>query len=402
VIREDPARRGLLYAGTETGLYVSFDDGLHWDPCTGNFPVVPVYDMTIKGVEMVVATHGRSFWILDDLTPLHQLTDEIAGAAYHLFVPRQTVRLRQLLRRFADEPRRGMVNYTRADASMVSYMPVNGQRHFLDAGSNPPAGVLIQSYFRDQPEGEVRLEVLDADAHTVLRTFSSIDEPGRPRLPAESGANRFVWNMRLAGAPRVADESLDPWHRDDGPMVLSGTYHVRLSVGGQSQVQPCTIVPDPRLSATPDDLRAQFDLLQAILEKIGTANLLLNRLTTLENQVTAWEQWTADHPQANELQAASESLKAELAALKERLIDVHYPDAQLHASGLQEKLNAVFEFVDSADYAPPRQGREAFDDLSARLDAALASFERQVRPKVAALNEAIHQAGIPPLADAFW
>jgi hypothetical protein len=400
VIREDPIRRGLLYAGTETGLSVSFDDGRHWEPLKGNFPVVPVYDMVIKDVELVVASHGRSFWILDDLTPLHQLSDAIVGASQHLFAPRQTVRLHSGGRRFADNPIAGMVNYARTDTTVVSYLPAGkGERHYLDAGSSPPAGVIVQYYFRDPPEGSVTLDVLSVDGQTLLRSFSSDEVPGWPRLSAGAGMNRFVWNMRLPGAPRLADESLDPWQREDGPMVLSGQYQVRLSAEGQSWTQPFEIVPDPRLSVAPDDLRSQFELLQRILELIATANTMINRIGALQTQVTTWEGWTADHPQSESVRAASGPLQSALASLKDRLIDVHYPEAQLHAIGLQEKLNALFEFVDSADYAPPQQAREVLADLSTRLDRLVEEFERDVRPKVAAFNATILAAGVPPVID---
>jgi photosystem II stability/assembly factor-like uncharacterized protein len=398
VIREDPNRRGLLYAGTETGLYVSFDDGRHWEPLKGTLPVVPVYDLVVKGTEMVVASHGRSFWILDDLTPLHQLREEIVGAGHHLFKPCQSVRLRVSGRRFPENPQAGMVNYGRVDASLFSYVPVKGQPHYLDAGSNPAMGVLIHYYLREEPQSEVTLEILSADGQTALRSFSSAETPGQPTLPKASGINRFAWNMRLPGAPRVADDRLDPWQRDDGSMVLSGSYQVRLTVEGQSQVQSFEIVPDPRLSASPDDLRAQFDLQNAILERIAMVNQLINRVGMLEGQLGAWRSWISDHPQVEAIRATAEPLETELTVLKGRLIDVHYPEAQLHAVELQEKLNALFAFVDSADYAPPRQAHDAFSDLSARLDAVVEDFERKVRPGASAFNQAIQQAGITPLA----
>ena len=377
---------------------MSFDDGRHWEPMKGNLPVAPVYDMVIKGVEMVVASHGRSFWILDDLTPLHQLRDELIGAPHHLFQPRPAVRLHVGVRRFADEPRPGLVNYTRTDTSVVSFMPRKEGRHYLDAGESPPVGVRIQYYLRDRPEGALKLEVLSADGGTVLRSYSSEQQPGQPRLPTESGINRFVWNMRLPGAPRVVDEKLDPWQRDDGPMVLSGSYQVRLTVDGQSLTQPFEIVPDPRLSVTPDDLRQQFDMLQVLLDKIGTANRLINRIGALQKQVEAWRSWTADHAQASAIREAAQPLETELAALVDTLIDVHYPEAQLYAVGLQEKLNALFEFVDSASYAPAQQSRQVLDELAPRLDAALARFEREVVPRVNALNDAIRGAGLGPVA----
>jgi photosystem II stability/assembly factor-like uncharacterized protein len=400
VIREDPNRRGLLYVGTETGLFVSFDDGRHWEPLRANFPVVPVYDLVIKDVEMVVASHGRSFWILDDLTPLHQLGDEIAGSTHHLFKPRPTVRLHTPGERFADRSRPGMVNYDRVDALLVSYLPINGERHYLDAGSSPAPGVHLQYYFSDPPDGPATLAILSADGLTTLRSFSSDPAPGQPRLPTDAGVNRFVWNMRLPGAPRLVDDSLDPWQRDDGPMVLSGSYQARLSVSGHTLVQPFEIVPDPRIATSPDGLGEQFELLQTILEKIAVANRLINRVTTLQARVAAWQNWTANHPRGEVVRAAAEPLNADLESIRGRLIDVHYPEAQLYAIGLQEKLNALFDFVDCADYAPPRQGREVRDDLSARLDAVVGDFERSVLPGVSVLNEAIQRADMPPIVDS--
>jgi hypothetical protein len=390
VIREDPSRRGLLYAGTETGLFVSFDDGRHWDPLRGNLPVVPVYDLTIKGVEMVVASHGRSFWILDDLTPLHQMSDALIDAAHHLFQPRAAVRLRTPARRFPDDPKVDLVNYERADTTVVSYFPVNGEHRYLDAGDNPPAGVVIQYYLREQPEGPITLDVLSGDGQTTLRSFSPEARPG---------LNRFVWNMRLAGEPRIGDKSLDAWQRDDGPMVLSGTYQVRLTVEGHSQSKPLEIVPDPRIAASTGDLQSQFDMLMTIAGKIGAVNRQINRVGTLQEQLAAWLSWTADHPQRKVLDEAAEPLQVVLESLKTVLIDVHYPEAQLHAVGLQEKLNALFEFVDSADYAPPRQAHDVLAELSARFDAAQERFDREVQTRVTAVNEALQAVGMTPLVE---
>ncbi|MBV9596950.1 MAG: glycosyl hydrolase [Chloroflexi bacterium] len=399
VLREDPSRRGLLYAGTETGLYVSLDDGQRWEPLTGNFPVVPVYDLVIKGVEMVVASHGRSFWVLDDLTPLHQLTDDVLDNAFHLFKPRTTVRLHTPGQRFAEHDSADKVNYDRVDALLVSYQSVDGEREYLDAGSSPTPGVHVTYYLREPPAGPLTLEILSEDAQTPIRSFSSVEAPGQPRLPAAAGVNRFVWNMRVAGAPRLADDSLDPWQRDDGPIVLSGSYQVRLTVDGQSVARPFEIVPNPLTRTSPEGLREQFDLLSTILDRIAVANRLVNRVSRLQAQVAAWNEWTAEM-EAAAVRDGLAALKSELTDIKQRLVDVHYPEAQLYATSLQEKLNALYEFVDSADYAPPRQGYEVLTDVSARLDAVVGDFERLLLPRVADLNAAIRGADIPGIVDA--
>jgi photosystem II stability/assembly factor-like uncharacterized protein len=390
VIREDPGRRGLLYAGTETGLYVSFDDGQHWERLTGNFPVVPVHDLVIKGVEMVVASHGRSFWILDDLTPLQQLSEDVLGQATYLFKPRPTVRLHTPGARFAEHASADMVNYDRVDALLVSYLQKGSRREYLDAGESPTPGVHVAYYFGEAPAGPVTLDILSGDGQSVLRTFSGAD------VPASAGVNRFLWNMRTGGAPRLADESLDPWQRDDGPLVLSGSYQVRLNVAGQTLVQSFEIVPNPLTRTSADELREQFELLNVILDKIAEINRLVNRVSRLQAQVATWEGWTSEMDSAT-VRDALTALKGDLDSVKQRLVDVHYPEAQLYANALQEKFNALYEFVDSADYAPPEQGREALTDLSARLDVVLSDFESQVLPRVGVLNDAIRDANIGAL-----
>jgi hypothetical protein len=245
---------------------------------------------------------------------------------------------------------------------------------------------MIQYYLRDRP---VTLEILSRDEQATLRSFSP---------EATGGLNRYVWNMRLPEPWPIAEKGLDAWQRDDGALVLSGTYRVRMTVDGHTQSQPLLIVPDPRISASPDDLQNQFDMLEVIGAKIGTVNELINRIATLQEQLAAWRKWTADHPRRSVFEEAGQLLQSDLDSVKNILIDVHYPEAQLHAVGLQEMLNALFEFVDSADYAPPQQAREALADLSGRLEVVRSRLDHEVLPKVTAVNEAIQAVGITPLA----
>jgi len=448
VIREDPNRAGLLYVGTETGLFVSFDDGRHWETLTGNFPVVPVYDLVVKGVELVVATHGRSFWILDDLTPLHQLSDQVGDtsvqlsdqlgdALVHLFKPRPTYRLRLPSRRAAeDEPHPGLVEYARVDASLVSKLDGT----LLDAGANPPAGMQIIWYLREAPDDEVSLDILDQQGQLV-RSFCSASVDGQPPLVVRIGLNRHVWNMRRAGAVRVLEDgSLKPWHREDGPLVLPGQYQVRLTVGDREFTQTFDILPDPRLGDRTVELTAQHEFLLTIYDRLSLTNTLINRISLIQDQVAAWQRWSPAEVSASAIRSASDApaevaaspirsasdapaedaaspirsasdapaedaaspirsagdvLAAQLAELKLRLIDVHYGDAQLYSSGLHEKFNALIEFVDSADCAPAQQAREVFGDLSEQLEAAAHKFEGEVAEQARALASALGAARVP-------
>jgi photosystem II stability/assembly factor-like uncharacterized protein len=383
VVREDPNRRGLLYAGTETGIYVSFDDGGHWHRMGGNLPVVPIHDFVIKGVELVVATHGRSFWILDDLTPLHQLHDGLAGDRVHLFQPRPRPRIR-VYGGIWGEPVAGRVHYGAVDTSRFAALAVRRQDgamdwEFLDAGQNPPNGIVIRYYLPAACPSGASLAILDA-AGGELRRFDG--------LPARAGMNSFLWNMRLPGAPPVEADDLEPWHRPDGPLVLPGTYQAKLVVAGQTLQQSFTIEPDPRLRTSRADLELQHDFLLQILDRLSLVNRTINRIDSLRGQLRPW----LEVPVARE--AAGRAL-AELDAVRGRLIDVHMKESQVWPSGLHEKFNALFSSVDSADYAPPQQARDVFAKLCGELEDLLARYERIVAGPIQDVNAAVAAAGLP-------
>jgi photosystem II stability/assembly factor-like uncharacterized protein len=370
VIREDPVRRGLLFAGTETGLFISLDDGTRWQRLGGNLPVTPIHDLVIKGDEMVVATHGRSFWILDDLTPLRQLTADLGGVGQHLFKPRPTYRLRIAGRRLAEDGQPDMVNYTRADASLVSF-DVATVDYLLDAGANPPAGVQIFYFLGEPLPREIHLDILDSDG-ALIRAFD------RAQLAPRPGMNRFVWNMRSAGAPNVDKlGNLDPWDRPNGPLVLPGTYHARLTLDDRRIEQEFELLADPRLGEQrANELPAQLEMLREIYARLSACNELINRVSLVEDQLSSLQRWSA---QAGDEHAR---LLTELAEIKAQLIDVNMRQSQLHASGLHEKLNALIEFVDSGDYAPARQAREVFAGLISQLDQLTARFNTTVQAQL--------------------
>ena len=414
-IRADPARPGLLYCGTETGIYASFDDGAHWSRLGGTLPVAPVYDLVVKGVELVVATHGRSIWILDDLTPFHRIHDLLrhrratvrqravpsgrqgaspsggqessasGDAPAHLFPPRPTVRFR-VLGGFAGVEAQatgsrgrawpGMVNYARSGASLIRVLPIKRpdggyDTISLDSGQNPPNGVAIHYYLAAAPSDGVTLSILDARGRR-LRTFPS----GSDRVPARPGVNRFVWNGRLAGIPNVRASDLDPWNRPDGPMVVPGRYAVRLEVGGHRETEPFDLLPDPRIEASAEALQQQFALLQGILARLGRVNETINDIDTTLGHLASATATPGVRGRAGARRGA------ELRAIRAALIDVNYRGAQLWPSGLHEKFNALFDTVDSGDRAPSRQARELFAVLSDQLDRLLRRW-RAVRGREA-------------------
>jgi len=407
-IREDPSRQGLLYCGTETAIYVSFDDGGAWHRLGGNLPVVPIYDLVIKDVEMVVATHGRSIWILDDLTPLHQLYDRLRDKASKrrvnsgavLFQPRATVRLR-IAGGYAGVAAQanvsrgpawpGMVNYARTGASIFRVLPVprpEGGHDILslDSGQNPPNGVVVNYYLPDPPPPEVTLTFLDGKGRE-LRRFD--------RLPAKVGINRFVWNRRLSGAPNVLARDLEPLSRNDGPMVVPGRYGVRLAIGEHGQTQSFDILPDPRVKTGARDLEAQFVFLNAILAKLVRVNVTINEVDALLEQVANLSRRTKARLRSAAVHKASSRLHQELADIRGALIDVNCAQAQLWGARLHEKLNALFDTVDSGDFAPAQQTREVFAVLSSQFDGLLARWRNAREQLLPALERAVAKAKLP-------
>ena len=235
VVREDPTKKGLLYAGTETGLYISFDDGKNWQPFQLNLPVVPVTDLLVKKNDLVVATQGRSFWILDDLTPLYQLSGKVASAKTHLFDPRDTHRLPGGGRWGGPSP---------------------------TSGANPPNGVMTFYTLSEElgEDGKFTLEYLESDGD-VIKTFTNKkdEKSSDPTAETKKGMNRFVWNMRYPDAKKVPGAVM--WGGTHiGPKAVPGEYQVRMTVNGKSQTQSFLILKDPRIATTQADFQAQFDL----------------------------------------------------------------------------------------------------------------------------------------------
>ncbi len=399
VVREDPEQRGLLYAGTETGIYVSFDDGGNWQRVGGNIPLVPIHDLVIKGTDMVVATHGRAFWILDDVTPFRQIAAVTTGDSTHLFAPRPTVRVR-IHQGFGGNPVAGMVNHAHAATSVVSYTTVKRpdgttRNEYVNAGANPPDGVIIQYFLAEPPADSVAVTIKDQSGATIRTYVSGGEQDG---APAHAGLNRLVWDMRYTGVPTIAAPDLNVWERSVGPMVVPGTYTVELTAGNQTFTQPVAIVPDPRITATAQELTTQRDMLLAMRDRLAETQRAVGRIRTVRGQVETWEGRFKDDEgggKAATVRAAAKELKDELASVERELIDVRSKSPMLFPIGLQEKFNALFDAVDSADYVPTRQSEEAFADLSERLDEQLMRLKNALAEEGNLLNRAIAATGIP-------
>jgi hypothetical protein len=410
VIRADPERRGLLYAGTEAGLWVSLDDGAHWQLLRLNLPVVPVHDLIVKDGDLVAATHGRGFWILDDLSPLRALSAEALAGEAHLFAPRPTIRYRPA-RGFSRPPGPGksyqMLGTMQYTSRQIVRPSGETAQKMLDAGQNPPDGVVVAYHLRQRPVGEVTLTFLDA-AGVEVATFKSKPEggqladeqkPGEKKetpVPKEAGLNRFVWTMRYPDARNVPGAI---YRSGDvtGPLAPPGNYQVRLAVGEQSRTVPFELLKDPRVAASDADLREQFTFLLEIRDKLSETNDAINQLRALREQIGAWESRAQDRDAVLE---GAKALKDELGSIEEELIQTRWKssrDALTAPSKLNVKLATLMGVVGGADGRPTRQSRVVFKSVSERVDAQLRRLDDLVEAGVPRFNALVRAQDLPAL-----
>ena len=375
VVRADPDRAGLLYAGTENGVYVSFDDGSSWQSLQLELPIAPITDLAVKEKDLVAATQGRGYWILDDLSPLHQLEPEMAEAQAHLFAPRPAYRLEG--GRSRGEP--------------------------VHMGKNPPNGVVFHFLLAEEPgeETEAKLEILE-DGGELIREFTRKPKKGAeddekkdedsgedPRqLEVQQGANRFVWDLRYPGAEKFPGLVL--WNRDlDGPRAVPGGYRARLTVGDWSAEVPFEVVADPRSSATQADFQAQFDFLIEVRDKLSETHAEIGRIRDARGQIEAFEKRLEDDADAEPLIEAGRALVERLGEIEKALYQTRNKSRQDPLNfpiRLNDKLAGLLSLVAFGDRGPTAQALAVQADLTAAIDAELAKLEELWRTDLPAFN----------------
>jgi photosystem II stability/assembly factor-like uncharacterized protein len=372
VVREDPVRRGLLYAGTELGVYVSFDDGDHWESLQLNLPATSVRDLAIHGADLVAATHGRSFWILDDVSPLRQLTAATAQARASLFQPESAVRVRT---KEFDTP-----------------LP-----HEFPAATNFPDGAVLDYVLRDPSAEGITLDILDSSGH-VVRHYSSQPAPqpatnkapftddwieSVPYLTKNVGMNRIIWDMHYS-PPGGSPPSL----RAKGPWALPGDYQVRLRVAGEEFTQPLRVVMDPRVETPAAGLRKQFVLASEITDTLGASMMALREIYSLEKQVSALLQTTGDL--SPEIHIAAENLTKQAATLHGG-----GDESGQYSRGLVRvgrMLEGMDDIVNSADAAPTAQAQSMFAEQERDVEYLLSSWRQLKGQEFVELNQMLRAA----------
>jgi photosystem II stability/assembly factor-like uncharacterized protein len=388
-VREDPARRGLLFAGTETGIFVSFDDGARWQPLQLNLPETPVTDLVVKNDDLVISTKGRSFWILDDITPLRQASEVIAGEPAHLFAPRIAFRYR-------------------------TGRPI-AARFLRWYGQNAPHGAVIDYYLREAPKEEITLEILDSKGN-VVRKFSSkksklaaYEQPkewvGEARpvdlLPVEAGMNRFVWDLRYEPPDAVPGAVYDGGATPQGPLALPGKYEVRLAVGGKNYSAPLELRLDPRLTTSQADLEKQFGLALKVRDAVNRANDTVNQIRALQKQLAGLDERLAGNQRAKDALASAKAIEKSIGAIEDALIqkNAHSTEDTLnYPPQLNDLIHGVGGSIESADTAPTAQAYAAFDDLNQKLETQLAAWRAVLAKDLPALNQAMERDGIPAVS----
>ncbi len=364
VVRADPVFKGLLYAGTESGVYVSFNDGASWQSLQNNLPQVPITDLAVKNNNLIAATQGRSFWILDDLTVLHQQM-EARGKDIFLFKP-------------LDSYRMGGGN---GDQSKT-------------AGTNHPGGVLTYFYLSDTTNMDtLRIDYLTANGE-VIRSFSTKPNTDQQEqsLDISPGLNGFHWNMRYPGA--ISFDGLILWGGNiSGPLALPGTYQVRLRIGTRVETQNFNLIKDPRSSASDADLRAQFDLLQACIEKLNQTHQTIKHLRTVKKQLAE-----------TKTKLSEEGLKEEASVIVNTLTDIEEALYQTKNESNQDPLNfpirlnnrlsALANTVGFGDHAPTEQAKVFFEEVSSMIETQLNEWENIRTEVLPAFNQKVYQAKI--------
>ncbi|WP_323787354.1 VPS10 domain-containing protein [Psychroserpens sp.] len=362
VLREDPKKKGLLYAGTETGMYISFNDGANWQPFQLNLPIVPITDLAIKDNNLIVATQGRSLWIIDDLTVLHQLSSS-NSAENTLFKPKDTYRIHG--------------GYYKDSKT---------------SGTNHPNGVM--TYFNlkgyDKENDEVSLTYFDQKGDTI-KTYSSKNKK-EDKLDVKKGMNQFIWDMTYKGAEKL-DGMILWWASLDGPVAIPGTYKVHLNVNGTAFPQAFNIVADQRAESSQADMQKQFDFITDVNKTMDDAHKSIKKIRNIKEQLSAFETQYKGNADLKDLLDKAEKLKEDFTKIEEALYQTKNRSGQDPLNfpiRLTNKLGHLNALVGMGDFAPTDQDIAVKNELTSEIKVQLDTFNRLISDEISAFNTAFN------------
>jgi len=359
VLREDPKQKGLLYAGTETGMYVSFDDGNNWQPFQLNLPIVPITDLAVKDNNLIVATQGRSLWIMDDLTVIHQVS-EANGKENFLFKPKETYR-----------------------------MGGGSRSGSLTSGVNHASGVMTYFNVGNPKDKEVKLSYVNKTGDT-LKTFSTKDK--KDKLELKEGANYHSWNMRGKGAEKLEGMILW-WGSTEAPQAVPGDYKAVLSVDDEVQTQSFRIVADPNAETDQAGMQRQFDYITDINNTVDKAHKSIKKIRAINTQLEAFQEQYKDNETVKELVEKAKKLSEDFSEIEKALYQTKNKSGQDPLNfpiRLTNKLAHLNSLVGMDDFPPTKQDIAVKNELTERIVVELAKFDKLVSEEITAFNTAFN------------
>jgi photosystem II stability/assembly factor-like uncharacterized protein len=371
VLRADPKRAGLLYAGTEFGMYISFDDGASWKPFQLNLPKVPITDLTLKNDNLIAATQGRSFWIIDDLTPLHQLNDNVAKADFHLYKP------------------------------MPSYRMNGGQGGWRGEskteGKNHSNGVLIHYFVKDTAKLTASLEILELNGTLIRKYSTKPDKKAKEgEMKVKPGFNRHNWNMRYADAEGF--DGMILWGGGlNGPKAVPGKYKAKLTVNGQVQETEFEIIKDPRTQGTVEDIKAQFDFLIQVRDKLSETNMAVKRIRSAREQINRVTEPMKGKDEMKDVTTLAKTILDDMKKIEEALYQTKNRSGQDPLNfpiRLNNKLAGLAGEASGSDYRPTEQVKAVYKDISSKIDEQLVALDKIIKEQVPKLNELVKQKNV--------
>ncbi|HEY9170324.1 MAG TPA: glycosyl hydrolase [Lutibacter sp.] len=368
-LQADPKRKGLLYAGTENGMYISFNDGNNWNSFQLNLPIVPITDLTVKNNNLIAATQGRSFWIIDDLTPFHQIDDKLISKEFFLYKP------------------------------MDSYRMGGSARKSKTAGQNHPGGVLVNYYVKNIAENDTLSIAIYENSGKLIKTFSTKpnEDKNEEKLKVEKGSNQFIWDMQYPDAEKIKGMILW-WASLKGPKALPGVYKIQLNMNGkQVSEQNFTLLKDPRSNATTEDLQAQFDFIIEIQEKLTEIHKALKNVTKINEQINQLESSITDKKKNKEIVELADKIVKELTIIENELYQTKSKSSQ-DPLNFPIKLNNKLAHLNSlsaiGDFKPTDQSVEFKKEITQLIDVELAKIYAIFENDVKKLNQKVKESDI--------
>ncbi len=357
VLREDPKQKGLLYAGTETGMYISFNDGKNWNPFQLNLPIVPITDLTIKDNNLIVATQGRSLWIIDDLSVIHQAMN-VSNKDVALMKPKPTYRMQ------------------------------GGSREgSLTSGTNHPSGVMTYFYLKNYDEKKDTISVTYLNKQNdTLKSFSNHSK--KDKLDLEQGANLTTWDTRSKGA-EVLDGMILWWANLDAPRAYPDTYKVRLNVNGKDEEQAFEIIPNPNSESTAADMKAQYEFISDVNETVDKAHKSIKNIRAINKQLKDFQEQYKDDERTDELREKAKKLQEDFTAIEEALYQTKNRSGQDPLNfpiKLTNKLGHLNSLVGMGDFAPTEQDKAVKRELEQQINAELVKFDSLVSKEISTFN----------------